>query len=707
MRSIPLIDGESSPASQYNSLQSDAGAAGYLLAHQQLGILALPVNPSNTQTATLTINGSAVVFTFVSVLGVTPGDVLIGGSPAETAANWLALAQHSEVTTSKGVALAVGGQQLLSLCGFALNGTNLTIWSQNNSTYAPLTSFAASTTATGGSWTGNTMALYVEPGNFSIGGSEVIFAGGNSPTITAPAVNPRIDLLAINSSGTLSLVTGAENVSPVAPTFPKDKIVICEIFNTTAETSINDFNDSTNGYIKADVRPFLNNGRFVSQTTSEIYGVDGSNTDNYVIALNPIISGYVDGQIIQFKVANPNTTAVTLDAGGGAKSVFKNKAVALVANDILADQIMTVAYESVTDSFQLVGNTGNSTLGGNYFGDGSDGNVVIAAGTTTATKDMFYNNLTIQTGGILDMNGFMLFVNGTFTPQGTGKVITSGTAGTNGSPGAGQSHGGGGSGAAARNSNTLWGGNAGITGGDGADGGRNQGGATSPNATNSALTNNGWVNSVGVTGAVGGNGGTGIGYAGGGSGTGGSPAGGTQVKTKISDPQIMRSMIGVFSGATIVVLKNSTQNGAAAGGGGGGSGNPFGTGGGGGGAGGGGSDAGNLVGFIRNIDLSTASGNQFEAIGGDGGVGGGGAAGSTLPGGGNGGGGGGGGGGTPGNGGIIALVVHAISGGSISHSVAAGACVAGSAGAGAGAGAGGAPGSTVAGIAGMYSLILV
>lgn len=46
------------------------------------------------------------------------------------------------------------------------------------------------------------------------------------------------------------------------------------------------------------------------------------------------------------------------------------------------------------------------------FGTGLDGDVTISAGTTTLIRDMHYNNLTI-TGGILDTNGFRVFVAGT------------------------------------------------------------------------------------------------------------------------------------------------------------------------------------------------------------------------------------------------------------------------------------------------------
>ena len=44
------------------------------------------------------------------------------------------------------------------------------------------------------------------------------------------------------------------------------------------------------------------------------------------------------------------------------------------------------------------------------WGDGSDGDVVIGAGTTTLARDMFYNSLIVQNGGILKPQGFRIFV---------------------------------------------------------------------------------------------------------------------------------------------------------------------------------------------------------------------------------------------------------------------------------------------------------
>lgn len=47
------------------------------------------------------------------------------------------------------------------------------------------------------------------------------------------------------------------------------------------------------------------------------------------------------------------------------------------------------------------------------YGDGTDGNVTISSGTTTLTRTMYYNNLTISGTGSLNPNGQMIYVKGT------------------------------------------------------------------------------------------------------------------------------------------------------------------------------------------------------------------------------------------------------------------------------------------------------
>jgi len=67
-------------------------------------------------------------------------------------------------------------------------------------------------------------------------------------------------------------------------------------------------------------------------------------------------------------------------------------------------------------------------VGGEYvgFGDGSDGDVTITS-ETTLTRDMYYNNLTIAQGAILNPNGYRIFVKNT--------LINNGVLRRNGNPG--------------------------------------------------------------------------------------------------------------------------------------------------------------------------------------------------------------------------------------------------------------------------------
>ena len=59
------------------------------------------------------------------------------------------------------------------------------------------------------------------------------------------------------------------------------------------------------------------------------------------------------------------------------------------------------------------------TGGDSIFGSGVDGPVTIASGTTSLIRDMYYTNLTVNSGATLFTNGFRVFVNGTFTNNGT------------------------------------------------------------------------------------------------------------------------------------------------------------------------------------------------------------------------------------------------------------------------------------------------
>ncbi len=107
------------------------------------------------------------------------------------------------------------------------------------------------------------MTLYVENGAYYINGVRYLFAGGSSPTFTAPVSNPRIDVLSIDTTGTINITEGTEASSPAVPSYPENQVSICEVYHVVGETAIYTSNSSsygwtsTQGYIQNDVRPSI------------------------------------------------------------------------------------------------------------------------------------------------------------------------------------------------------------------------------------------------------------------------------------------------------------------------------------------------------------------------------------------------------------------------------------------------------------------
>ena len=450
--------------------------------------------------------------------------------------------------------------------------------------------------------------------------------------------------------------------------------------------------------------------------------------DHVALSAGNVNNGYTGGAghtLVGFGVSGAASTANSLELdhnGTGFPLLINNTSLVSSHFKKTLSLVSTVVWVSdgTTPNGNLSGTTGDICLNGDsgqtyicsgttvwmlaagiapasLFGDGSDGNVTISV-NTTLSRDMFYNNLTINTAVTLDPNGYRIFVKGTLTFNGSGKIVTPGNAGSGGSSAVGQAGGvTGGSAGAARNSGTLWGGNVGLAGTAGPNFGS---GVPSPNVSTAV---NGWLYSAGVAGGNGG--GSGIALGGTGAAvSGGGVNAGAQIFTNVLDLMVARSLIDVSVGLNIYSIKAAGQNGGAAAGNAGTNNGGGGAGGGGGASGGGGSDAGNQVIFASSIVLSSVSGNQFEAIGGN--PGNGGIGGNAT--GGNSGGGGAGGTGVPGAGGIIMVVTHSVSGGSISASVAAGTTGAAQAG-GLPTGVGGPGGNGTApnGTAGKYTLITV
>ena len=75
--------------------------------------------------------------------------------------------------------------------------------------------------------------------------------------VTAPSSDDRIDLVQASlESWTVSIVTGTEEATPIAPSLDEDCIALAQLYLRPGMASIKNADDATNGYI-IDARTFL------------------------------------------------------------------------------------------------------------------------------------------------------------------------------------------------------------------------------------------------------------------------------------------------------------------------------------------------------------------------------------------------------------------------------------------------------------------
>lgn len=141
----------------------------------------------------------------------------------------------------------------------------------------------------------------------------------------------------------------------------------------------------------------------------DTYGTDLSDTDAYVVNLNPAPTAYTTGMEVSFKAVTANTGAATLNVNGlgvkDLKKVLGGGVVALATGDIIATQIVVAKYDGT--QFQLVG---RSALGGTRKLLVDRTNVNIDTSTTLTTL----KSVTVL-GGSLGTNNAIrcrLFING-------------------------------------------------------------------------------------------------------------------------------------------------------------------------------------------------------------------------------------------------------------------------------------------------------
>ncbi len=148
------------------------------------------------------------------------------------------------------------------------------------------------------------LTIQVSAGNVWFGGTLVEFAGDDSPEFTAPAANPRIDVLSLSSAGALVRTEGTEAGSPTMPAVPAGNIPICSVYNRVGQTSVKDADDSSNGYVLADLRNFLKEQNYAIGLTTRDVSTTGDQTIAHglgripkIVRLNVICT--IDNNLIQ------------------------------------------------------------------------------------------------------------------------------------------------------------------------------------------------------------------------------------------------------------------------------------------------------------------------------------------------------------------------------------------------------------------------
>jgi hypothetical protein len=175
---------------------------------------------------------------------------------------------------------------------------------------------------------------------------EVKLGVSQGPASAAAAVNILIGGLAKNFSGltagTAYFVSGtAGAVSSTRGTFAR--------FVGRAVSTTSMFFDAN-----SDIET-------MKQSMSQIYAASTTGNDTYVVTLVPVPAAYTNGMVVNFKPDTANTGAATLNVNGlGAKTIKKNFDQTLADNDIKANQIVTVVYESTTDTFQMQSQVANT-----------------------------------------------------------------------------------------------------------------------------------------------------------------------------------------------------------------------------------------------------------------------------------------------------------------------------------------------------------
>jgi hypothetical protein len=182
------------------------------------------------------------------------------------------------------------------------------------------------------------MRVVIASGKVVIDDVYVAYAGGTTSAFTAPVSNPRIDLVALNSAGSLVVVAGTEAASPSRPS-AKGVLPICFVSLAVGQTKIVDAN-------LADARPFLRantSTRRYHQATATSGQTVFSLPWSYSVGAHALTITQNGAVLAETEYTETSATSITLASGAVLSDV-------LTFTALESAPLETVALAQVTDS---------------------------------------------------------------------------------------------------------------------------------------------------------------------------------------------------------------------------------------------------------------------------------------------------------------------------------------------------------------------
>ena len=289
----------------------------------------------------------------------------------------------------------------------------------------------------------------------STGAGSVVLS--TSPILTSPDLDTPTNINLTNATS-LPLGTGVSGQLPIANGGTNSTTALSNnrVIKSSGGAIIEAAAITANRALQSDANGIPTQ----SATTATELGYVSGVTSAIQTQLNSITGAYITSLTGDVTATGPGSAAATLSNSavtGQALTGFTSGKGTITASDT----ILTAAQK----------NDANWSL--QYFGDGSDGALSIASGTTTLTRDMYYSSLTITGTGILRPVGYHVYVSGVcdFSNAPASAINFNGNNGS-----AGATAGTGGAGGATVANGAIAGSNAGTVGGAGGTAAGVQGG---------------------------------------------------------------------------------------------------------------------------------------------------------------------------------------------------------------------------------------